>query len=110
MADQRLNAFLKRVRAFARGVTRIHDGDDEVLHRTRVSSRRLREWLPLLGLEPGSSRKLSRRLRRVTRRLGVLRELDVSVRLVEELRGDARYSTAALARVSTELTDARTAA
>ena len=110
MADRRRDAFLKRVRAFARGVRRIHDGDDDVLHRTRVSSRRLREWLPLLGLEPESSRKLSRRLRRVTRHLGVLRELDVSVRLVEELSGDARYSVAALACVSTELTDDRTAA
>jgi CHAD domain-containing protein len=55
------------------------------IHRTRVESRRLRELLPVLQLEPGRARKLSRRLRKVTRKLGKRRELDVLVTVAEGL-------------------------
>ena len=38
----------------------------KAVHWTRVASRRLRELLPVLGLDGDSARKLSRRLKRVT--------------------------------------------
>jgi CHAD domain-containing protein len=45
----------------------------EAIHRGRVASRRLRELLPLVLLEPAFSRDLGRRLRKVTERLGAVR-------------------------------------
>jgi len=77
----------------------LEDGDVRAVHRTRVASRRLREVLPILQLDPEVSEKLSRRLRKVTQRLGVVRELDVLLALIDELAGSDRYPTTALARV-----------
>src|SRR5262245_40206134 len=88
--------FRKRARAFSRDMEGIHDGDAAALHRTRVASRRLRELLPILGLEREESRKLSRRLKKVTRRLGTVRELDVHALLVRELSGTRGYPPMAL--------------
>jgi CHAD domain-containing protein len=63
-------------------------GDEQSLHRARVASRRLREALPVAGAgaETRRVRKLRKRLRRVTRALGPIRELDVALQLVDELR------------------------
>ena len=76
-----------------------------------MGSRRLRELLPLLGMKGDSSRKLTRRLKKVTARLGVVRELDVLMRLLQQFGGDERYSSAALkqvtAAVDADRTDAR---
>jgi CHAD domain-containing protein len=88
--------FRKRVDAFARDLADLEQGDVEALHRTRVTSRRLRELLPLLQLDHDLARKLTRRLRKVTRRLGSVRELDVLLLLIQSLAKDGRYSPAAL--------------
>ena len=102
--------FQQQVDAFSRELARIHQWDLEALHRARVASRRLREWLPLLGLDGGEARKLSRRFRKVTRQLGAVRELDVLSLLIQDLAKDRRYSSAALTRVRAEVVDARIAA
>ena len=78
----------------------IEEGDPNAVHRTRVASRRLREVLPVLQLDPEVSEKLSRRLRKVTQRLGPVRELDVLLALIEELTQDGHHSHAALERVA----------
>jgi CHAD domain-containing protein len=72
----------------------------EAVHRMRVASRRLREALPVLML-PGEdradtlgARKLSRKVRRVTRAAGGVRELDVALATLEEF-GDRSPSLAA---------------
>ena len=88
--------FRERIDAFARDVEGVEAGDVEALHRARVASRRLRELLPLLGLEHDVARTLGRRLRKATRQLGAVRELDVLLLLVRELAEDGRYSVAAL--------------
>jgi CHAD domain-containing protein len=75
--------FRKRVDAFARELKHVEEGDVEALHKTRVTSRRLRELVPLLQLEGDVTRKLTRRLRKVTRRLGTVRELDVLMLLIK---------------------------
>jgi CHAD domain-containing protein len=85
----------------------LEDGDVRAVHRTRVASRRLREVLPILQLDPEVSEKLSRRLRKVTQRLGVVRELDVLLALIDELAGSDRYPTTALARVGRVISDER---
>jgi len=77
----------------------VEEGDRRALHRTRVASRRLRELLPILQLDNQLTRKLGRRLRDVTRRLGIVRELDVLLLVLEDLRESGRYSEGAVAPV-----------
>ena len=74
---ERYAPFRKRLDDFIESARRIHEGDVEAVHRTRVASRRLREFVPLLGLDHDTSEKLSQQLTKVTRRLGKVRELDV---------------------------------
>src|ERR1700675_848856 len=89
----------KRVDPFTRVLTAVEQGDVRALHRARVASRRLRELLPMLQLEPSRARKLNRRLRKVTTRLGTVRELDVLLLLIDELHVSRRARSAALSRV-----------
>lgn len=100
----------KRLDAFTRRLDDIDDGGVEALHQTRVASRRLRELLPLLSLKADTARELNRRLKKVTRQLGAVRELDVLIPLIKDLRRDARYSSAALRQVETAVDEARDAA
>jgi hypothetical protein len=80
-----------RLERFTRMLHGLVDGDVRALHRTRVASRRLREILPVLELDPDVARRLGRRLRKVTERLGVVRELDVLSSLIEELHESGRH-------------------
>jgi len=102
----------KRVRRLTRTLTRLERGDIVALHRARIASRRLRGLLPLLELESGRARRLGRRLRKVTSRLGAVRELDVLLLLIDELHVSRRAHRQALSRlgvaVSKERGDART--
>lgn len=106
-SSQRGDVFRKRVGAFSRDIERIHNGDVAALHRTRVASRRLRELLPLVGLDRDEVAKLARRLRRVTRRLGTVRELDVLMLAVRELAGKRGYPPMALREVDVAVAAAR---
>jgi|KBSMisStaDraftv2_1062788.scaffolds.fasta_scaffold14127_5 CHAD domain-containing protein len=80
----------KRVDQFTRVLHAVEEGDVRALHQARVASRRLRELVPLLQLEHGTTRKLARRLRKVTGRLGTVRELDVLLLLIDELHVSGR--------------------
>jgi CHAD domain-containing protein len=75
-------------------------GDVPSLHRTRVASRRLRELVPMVQIDEDKARKLSRRLRKITRRLGTVRELDVLLLLIDELHVARRDHREALAHVA----------
>jgi CHAD domain-containing protein len=103
------NPFRKRLDAFVRELPGLDQGHVKALHRTRVASRRLREALPLLALDRDTARKLTRRLRKVTRKLGPARELDVQAVLIEELHRDHRYSPSALKKVQAVVVQARDA-
>lgn len=59
----------------------------------------------MLQLDSGTADRLGRRLRKVTDRLGVVRELDVLLILVEELQESGRYEERALAPVAAALAD-----
>ena len=89
----------KRVRLFTRMLHGVEEGRARAVHRTRVAARRLREVLPVQQLDSGVARRLGRRLRRVTRRLGVVRELDALLTLVDGMRLSGRYDEVALSRV-----------
>lgn len=77
----------RRLRALERAFPAALDGEVDGLHHTRVASRRVREALPVLGavLPAGKLRKTTRRMRRITRALGPVRELDVELALLAEV-------------------------
>ncbi len=62
-------------------------GEPVGVHQARVTSRRLREAIPVLstGLRGSKAGKATRKIRRLTRTLGTVRELDVTLALLEEL-------------------------
>jgi CHAD domain-containing protein len=56
------------------------------LHQARVASRRLREMLPVTGVAAGARSGTPRRIvRRLTRALGPVREIDVALALLDEV-------------------------
>ena len=105
--SQRYDLLNTRLERFTRMLHGLAEGDVRALHRTRVASRRLREILPVLELDPDVARRLGRRLRKVTERLGVVRELDVLALLVEELHDSGKFDSATLARIATALAEER---
>lgn len=74
-------------RALQRHIPAAVGGDDRGVHQARVTSRRLREAVPVFatGLSSSKAGKARRKIRRVTRALGTVRELDVTVQLLDEL-------------------------
>lgn len=92
--------FHKRLVLFTQTLHGLEEGRVSALHRARVASRRLREVLPVLQLDRDLVNRLGKRLRRVTGRLGTVRDLDVLLLLVDELQESGRYDEAALARVA----------
>jgi CHAD domain-containing protein len=78
----------RRLRVLDRDLPAALDNDAEALHRTRVASRRLREVLPVIEAS-SSVRRLAEknrgRVRKLTRALGGVRELDVALALLDEL-------------------------
>jgi CHAD domain-containing protein len=73
------------------------------VHRIRVAARRLRELLPVLQLQSNVTHKLGRRLRRVTRQLGVVREVDALIALLDEMQDSGGYDNLAVACVRASL-------
>ena len=77
----------RRASALKRHVPDARDGSAHGVHQARVASRRLREAIPVLasGVPGTKSRKALGKIRRLTRALGTIRELDVTIDLVDEL-------------------------
>lgn len=61
-------------------------GRTAALHKTRVASRRIREALPIVGASAPHAKvkKLSRKMRALTRSLGPIRELDVELCILDD--------------------------
>jgi CHAD domain-containing protein len=97
----------KRVDQFTRVLHAVEQGDVRALHLARVASRRMRELVPMLQLERATSRKVGRRLRKVTRRLGPVRELDVLLIQIDELHVAGRRGSGGLGRVGVRVSKAR---
>jgi CHAD domain-containing protein len=102
--------FRKRLDALTHDFSDIHTENTEAVHHMRVASRRLRELLPLLPIDEDEVGKLGRHLKRVTRQLGRVRELDVLWLAIHELGRDPRYSKVAVNVVGASVQAARTAA
>lgn len=91
-----LDALLhERIRAVTRRLAAARGGGMEAVHRARVATRRLRETLPLVA-SGAPQRKLERTVRRLTRALGPVRELDVSLALLDELQAAGRAPAGAI--------------
>jgi CHAD domain-containing protein len=85
----------------------VESGKAGAVHHARTASRRLRELLPVLEIDPHMARRLGRRLKKTARRLGRVREVDVLAGLIDELRGSPKVPARALKRLTDELGHAR---
>src|SRR6202163_2994866 len=106
-STRRYDLLRSRLDRFTRTLHGLESGEIGAVHRARVASRRLRELVPVLGLEQPAVRKLGRRLRKLTRRLGSVRDLDVLTLLVDELRESGGLPDRALRRVGGAVLQAR---
>jgi len=88
----------QRLHALARLLPGAQKGDAELVHRARIATRRLREALPLV-VAGARRRKLDRKVRRLTRALGPVRELDVGLQTVDALSAAGEAPRAAIARL-----------
>lgn len=84
-------------------------GDEDSVHQARVASRRLRGALPMLGAhaDAGALDRVDRRVRRITRALGPVRELDVTLLLLAELEGRGAVPPTAIRLVREAVTAER---
>lgn len=91
----------RRTLALRRQLVAAVAGKDTGVHQARVASRRLREALPVLtdGLQHTKAGKAQRKIRRLTQALGTVRELDVTLHLIDELADRPAVPQAALREV-----------
>jgi CHAD domain-containing protein len=104
---RRYDLLRSRLDSFTRALPGVTSGEPRAIHRARVASRRLRELLPVLELDADTIRKVNRRLKKLTRRLGGVREIDVLTQLLEELQSARLAPLRALRRVGDEVREAR---
>src|SRR5687768_12313903 len=88
----------RRARALQRYLPAAIRGDHHGVHQARVATRRLREAVPVLtrGVKGARAGKARVQIRRLTRALGTVRELDVTLHLLDELARRADVSRNAL--------------
>ena len=99
----------RHFRAFGKHLPGAIEGEVEPLHQCRVATRRLRELLPLCAPEMSraTTDRARRRLRRVGRALGRVREVDVALQLVAELSRQGVVEGDAKDRLRQHLVDER---
>jgi CHAD domain-containing protein len=85
-------------KALTRHIPQAVSGDDRGVHQARVTTRRLREAVPVLatGLKNSKAGKARRKIRKLTRALGTVRELDVTIHLLDELARSPQVSRTAV--------------
>jgi CHAD domain-containing protein len=99
----------RRALALRRHLSAALAGKDAGVHQARVASRRLREALPVLteGLHHTKAPKAQRKIRRLTQALGTVRELDVTLHLIDELADRPGIPRPALTEVRAQVIEAR---
>lgn len=107
---RRYDLLRSRLDRFTRMLPGVDSANERALHRTRVASRRLRELLPILQVDGHTNQKLARRLRRITRRLGKVRDFDVLLELIRDLRESKGIPERGLRRVEQSVRQEREAA
>ena len=99
----------RRARALKRHLPAAIDGDGIGVHQARVASRRLREAVPVLAqdVESGKAGKAQAKIRQLTRALGAVRELDVTLTVLDEFAARDTLPRVALEEVRTHVTEER---
>jgi CHAD domain-containing protein len=99
----------RRARALKKHLPAAIEGDGTGVHKARVASRRLREAVPVLGEDasPRKAAKVERKIRKVTRALGAVRELDVTLALLDELVEKGTLPRVGLEEVRTHVVEER---
>ncbi|MFM8532989.1 MAG: CHAD domain-containing protein [Acidimicrobiia bacterium] len=99
----------QRLVSMLRAMPAAQAGDEISVHQARVASRRLREALPILGARADLAAidRAGKRVRRITRALGPVRELDVTLTLLAELDGKGTTPKRAIARVRAAVLEER---
>jgi len=94
--------------ALIKAVPTARDGDERAVHQARVASRRLREALPVLAAGGDDVlRRARKRVRRVTRALGPVRELDVALAHLSEFESKGAAPSTAIEHVRRFITRQR---
>lgn len=106
-ALRRYELLRSRLDSFTRALPGVTSGEPRAIHRARVACRRLRELLPVLELDADTIRKVNRRMKKLTRRLGGVREIDVLTQLLDELQSARLAPVRTLRRVGDEVREAR---
>jgi CHAD domain-containing protein len=88
-------AVRQRLRALTRSLPAAEKGDAARLHEARIATRRLREAV-LLVARGSRARRLERTIRRLTRALGPVRELDVALQSLDGMGETAEIPRAAI--------------
>jgi CHAD domain-containing protein len=101
----------KRLNELSQVWPELLDGRTSGLHKTRVATRRIREALPIVavGAPPAKVKKLSRKIRAVTRYLGPIRELDVELEMLDDKSRTDGVSERAIEMVRREIASKRQA-
>jgi CHAD domain-containing protein len=96
----------QRVAALSRTLPGARKGDVHAVHQARVATRRIREALPLVA-RGRTGKSLKKSVRKLTRVLGPVRELDVALMNLDQLRTSGDVSDAAIARLRQLITEER---
>ena len=96
----------QRIAALGRALPAARAGDAVSLHHARVATRRLRAALPLVASGPRAE-ELARSVRRLTRALGPIRELDVELLILDELEKSGEVPRAGVDRLRSSIADER---
>ena len=88
----------QQLRILERALPAAKQGDVHRLHEARVATRRLRERLPLV-LPSSAGRKIVRKVRRLSRALGPVRELDVALQTLEEVGSGGDVPSTAITKL-----------
>jgi CHAD domain-containing protein len=88
----------QQLRILERALPAAKQGDASRLHEARVATRRLRERLPLV-MPSSEGRKIVRKVRRLSRALGPVRELDVALQTLEEVGSGGEVPSTAIAKL-----------
>jgi CHAD domain-containing protein len=88
----------QRIAALSRTLPGARKGDVHAVHQARVATRRIREALPLIA-HGRSGKSLKKSVRKLTRALGPVRELDVALMNLDQLRTSGDVPETAIARL-----------
>jgi CHAD domain-containing protein len=96
----------QRLAALSRTLPGARKGDVQAVHQARVATRRIREALPLVA-RGRTGKSLKKSVRKLTRALGPVRELDVALMNLDHLRTTGEVSEAAIACLRQLVTEER---